>query len=240
MSIAFLPSGDTGLTVQFGETISREINARVIALHAAVNTAGLPGVVETVPTYRSLLVHYDPLATTQAELTEALRPIVERCGDAAPAVGRCWRLPVCFDDSYAPDLPQVAAQAGLSPEAVIDIMTGTRQFIYMLGFAPGQPYLGDLPEGLDIPRRENPIPEVPAGSVLIAAGKTTIYPFANPTGWYSLGRTPVTLFDPQAPSPALLSPGDEVVFERVSGPGFDRIAEAVRQGSYDVPVEESP
>ena len=232
MSVSFLPSGDTGLTVQLGHSVDNATSARVISLRAAIDEAQLEGVIETVPTYRSLLVHYDPLLTTQSTLIAAIRPMTQ--GTAATTAGSSthWAIPVCFESDFAPDLPFVAETADLTPDEVITHMTGLSQAVYMLGFAPGQPYLGDLPECLNIPRRQNPVQSIPAGSVVIATGKTTIYPVANPTGWYVLGRTPIALFDATSTHPALFSPGDTVSFDRITRDEFGTISHDIKAGTY--------
>jgi KipI family sensor histidine kinase inhibitor len=203
----FLPCGDSGLTVQFEGADLRATNARALALHRALGAAPPEGLVETVPAYRSVTLHYDPLRTTQATLAEAVRAALaapEAAGDAP----RRWCLPVCFEADHAPDLAEVSRRTGLTETAIVAALTETEQSVYMLGFAPGQPYLGDLPAALDLPRRREPVARVPAGSVLTATAKTVIYPVDNPTGWYVLGRTPVALFDPDDPVPVLLAPGD--------------------------------
>lgn len=233
MTVEFLPSGDTGLTVQFGDTIDRDLNRRILRLRAIVDAAGLPGVVETVPTYRSLMIHYDPIRTSHAEIVEALAPILDLPIESESATGIHWRLPVCFDgETFAPDLAHVSEWSGLDPEAIVDIMTSTTHYLYMIGFAPGQPHLGDLPESLAIPRRKNPRPGVPPGAVVIAMGLTVIYTVTNATGWHIIGRTPVPLFDATAERPVLLTPGDIISLYRVDEAKFHVIKEGIRTRTY--------
>ncbi len=229
--IQFLPSGDTGLTVQFGDRIDRQLSRRVVRFRSALEAAALPGVVETVPTYRSLLIHYDPLETTQARLIEEIGPVLRSDTGRDQAEARAWHLPVCFDaPGCAPDLDHVAAWAGLGTEEVVDALTAIPFHVYMLGFAPGQPYMGDLPESLAIPRREDPIPRIAAGSVVIATGMAVIYPIPNPTGWHVVGRTPATLFDPSLAAPALLRAGDRVTLHRVGAQEYEGIAARLASG----------
>ena len=177
----FLPSGDTALVVEFGDRIDRGLSAAVIGLAERIRVAGLGGVTETVPSFRSLLVHYDPLATSAERLTEQISDLT---GGAvtAQASGRLWRIPVCHDGAFAPDLAEVAAQAGLTPEEAIALHSAERYHVYMIGFLPGYPYLGDLPEALQLPRRENPRVKVPAGSLAIAAAMTAVYTTESPGG----------------------------------------------------------
>ncbi len=234
----FLPSGDTALVVEFGERIERGLSAAVIGLAQRIRVADLGGVTETVPSFRSLLVHYDPLATSAERLAEQISGLIG--GDAAPqASGRLWRIPACHDDEFAPDLAEVATTAGLTPDEAIALHGATRYHVYMIGFLPGFPYLGDLPEALRLPRRENPRVKVPAGSLAIAASMTAVYTYESPGGWHLIGRTPVPLFDPRAEPPALLRPGDAVVFEPIPRAEFERIARAVENHDYTLTPEAS-
>ena len=193
-----------------------------------------------MPTYRSLTIHYDPLLTSQADIIEALRPLLEPTPDDGAATGKCWRIPVCFDgDDFAPDMAYVSDWAKMTPDAIIDIMTSVTHFVYMIGFAPGLPYMGDLPESLAIPRRTDPRPGVPAGGVLIATGLTVIYPVTNATGWHMIGRTPVPLFDVNADNPLLLSPGDTMTLYRIDENDFRSVEESVQAGTFEPEREPS-
>ncbi|MEO0809666.1 MAG: allophanate hydrolase subunit 1 [Pseudomonadota bacterium] len=233
MKIRYLPCGDTGLVVQLSDVADRATNACVHRLFNAVMERDLPGVVEAVPSYRSLLVQYDPLQTTQAELAKAIEPLISPGQTGSQNVARRWRLPICCDgEDLAPDLEFVATRAGLSTADVVEILAETEQIVYMLGFAPGQPYLGDLPDKLSISRRNDPIPQIPAGSVVTATAKTVIYSMANPTGWYMLGRTPVRIFQSDAAEPVLLAPGDRLIFNPISRPEFDDLDAQARAGNY--------
>ena len=236
--LTFQPSGDTGLTVIAGDTADRATSAEVLRLRLALEAANLPGVIETVPTYLSLLVHYDPLLTSQADLKQAIETLAIGNAGNLSLQPRSWTFPICIDGpDFAPDLDNLAEQTGLSQQAIMDDLTGSEQFVYMLGFAPGQPYLGDLPDRLAIPRRQNPVPHVPAGSVLTATGKTTIYPTDNPTGWHVIGRTPVPIFNAQAEQPALLAPGDNVRFHQIDLSEFQHIEDLAANGSLDPMIE---
>ena len=236
----FLPSGDTALVVEFGDRIDRGLSAAVIGLAERIRVADLDGVTETVPTFRSLLVHYDPLATSAERLTGQISGLIAGLiggRAAAPASGRLWRIPACHEAEFAPDLAEVAATAGLTPDEVIALHGATRYHVYMVGFVAGFPYLGDLPEALRLPRRETPRVKVPAGSVAIAGGLTAVYPYESPGGWHLSGRTPAPLFDPCAEPPALLRPGDGVLFKPIPKAEFDRIARAVEHEDYTLTPE---
>src|SRR5437016_4638386 len=216
----FLACGDTAVSVEFGERVDRRISGLVLALDRRLTRAKLPGIVEAVPTFRALMVHYDPLMITLAQVTAALdRLLVDL--EPIEAGGRLWTLPVCYEGELAPDLAEVAARTALAPEAVIACHSAVTYRVYMLGFLPGYPYMGELPRELYLPRRENPRIKVPMGSVSIAVDQTSIYSFESPGGWHLIGRTPVRLFDPRREAWALLEPGDEVQFEPIGRPRFD-------------------
>ena len=236
MNVRFLPAGDTAVIVEFGDRIDRVVSDRVLRLSALVRAENLPGVVETVPTFRSLMVHYDPLATTSANLNAAIEKLLDSSrGETKPV--KLWRIPACYAASHAPDLAEVAQRTGLSAAEVVRLHSGTRFHIYMIGFVPGYPYMGDLPEPLVLPRRADPRVRVPAGSIAIATNMTGIYPLESPGGWHLIGATPIRLFDLRRPRPALLSPGDAVRFEPIAVPEFDAIRAAVSADAYQVPCE---
>ncbi|MFO1079923.1 MAG: 5-oxoprolinase subunit PxpB [Reyranellaceae bacterium] len=237
MSVRYLSCGDTAFTVEFGNEISPEINGRVMALHAAIAAArragGLDGVVETVPTMRSLMVTYDPLVTSRAALEPAVAELAEH-GPAAATAGRRVRLPCCYDDpEFAPDLAEVAERTGRTPEQVIAAHLASRFTVYVLGFMPGLAYIAGLDPGLVLPRRSQPRVRVPRSSVAIAMDMTTIYPFESPGGWHLIGRTPLWMFDQRREQPVFLAPGDQLAFERIDRADFDRIAGAVEAGRFD-------
>lgn len=236
MNVRFLPAGDTALVVEFGDHIDRELNDRVLRLSALVRASNMPGVVETVPTFRSLMVHYDPLAADSASLIAAIEKLLDsRRSETKPR--KLWRVPACYALSHAPDLEEVAQRTGLSVEEVVRLHSGTRFHIYMIGFVPGYPYMGDLPAALALPRRVDPRIRVAAGSIAIAANMTAIYPLESPGGWHLIGATPIRLFDLRRPRPALLSPGDAVRFEPVTVREFDAVRTAVAADAYRVPCE---
>ncbi|PWC81815.1 allophanate hydrolase [Azospirillum sp. TSH100] len=232
MEVRFTSVGDTAFNVEFGETIDRVTNTRVMALHARLKAAPPLGLVETVPTFRSLLVVYDPVATSRRETQAAVESALAG-SDAAPSEGRLWRLPVCYDPDLGPDLAELADTLGLTADRVAELHRSTEYFVYMLGFMPGFGYMGDLPAELERPRRSEPRVRVPAGSVAVAGRLTTVYPWESPGGWHLIGRCPVPLYDGGRPDPVLLAAGDRVRFEAVDRAAFDGIAEALAAGRFD-------
>jgi inhibitor of KinA len=236
MTVRFLPCGDTAVTVEFGDRIDRVVSEAVLRLNAFVRAANLHGVVETVPTFRSLTVHYDPLAADGASLIPEIEELIDHGrGEAKPP--KLWRVPACYATSHAPDLADVAHRTGLAADEIVRLHSTTRFHIYMLGFAPGYPYMGDLPEAIALPRRTDPRTRVPAGSIAIAGAMTAVYPVESPGGWHLIGATPIRLFDPRWPRPALFNPGDAVRFEPISVREFDAIRAAVAADTYRVPCE---
>lgn len=220
MSFRILDAGDAALTIEFGSIIDPALLAEVNALDAAVlrrKQAGeLPGVIETMPTFRSLTVFFDPLVTDRDAVLATLQPLIAAAEHGSTTDGRHWRLPVCYEGEAAPDLAEVAGAIGIGEDEVVALHSGAEYLVYMIGFLPGFPFMGDLPAPLRLPRRAQSRVRVPAGSVAIATGLTAIYPWESPGGWHLLGRCPVPLFDARRTSPSLLAAGDRVRFVPVS------------------------
>ena len=238
MTVNILDLGDAALTLEFGDRIDPALQAEVHALDLAIETAcadgRLAGIVETVPTFRSLTVVFDPLRTDRAALIASLRTLIPERGLApTPVAGRHWRLPACYEGDAAPDLAATATATGLRPEQIVSLHSETDYVVYMLGFLPGFPFMGDVAAPLRLPRRSTPRTRVPAGSVAIATGLTAIYPWESPGGWHLIGRCPVPLFNVRNASPALLRAGDRVCFQPVSPATFASLAEALEHGELD-------
>jgi inhibitor of KinA len=234
--VRFLSAGDRALVVEFGDGVDRTLSEAVLRLAASIRSSGLNGVIDTVPTFRSLMVHYDPLVTGRSELEPAITSLIDR-GPGSQSHGTLWRIPVCYEGEFAPDLADVAGLTRLAPGEVVRLHSSTRYRVYMLGFLPGFPYLGDLPGALALPRRADPRVRVPAGSVSIATTLTAIYSYESPGGWHLIGTTPVRLFDIARACPALLAPGDTVVFEPIDTAAFAAVKRAVEGGEYQVACE---
>jgi KipI family sensor histidine kinase inhibitor len=227
----YLAAGESALVVEFGDAIDPKIHDRVLALDAAIGRAKWEGVSETVPTYRSLMIHFDPRRLTTEALADALAGLDYL---AAPPRRRqqCWHIPACYDPPHGEDIAEVAALLGLSPARIIDLHESARYRVYMYGFAPGFTFLGGLSPELTIPRRAAPRAPVPPGSLLIAGGQALIASCAMPTGWYGIGRTPVKMFDPRRERVFLAGIGDELCFERIDFAAFDAISTAAEAGEF--------
>jgi KipI family sensor histidine kinase inhibitor len=220
----FLPVGDAALTVEFGDTISPEVNTQVVALDLALASAELDGIIEAAPSYRSLLICYDPLEISFRRLVAELRRLLAGSSQVGQAGAVTWTVPVVYDPPHGSDLAEVAQRLALTPEQVIALHSGAEYQVYMMGFAPGLPYLGGLPAALHIRRREIPRPRVPAGAVMIGGMQTLIVPTPLPSGWYVLGQTPLRPFDPLRDDPFLFRAGDRVRFRRVDAVEGNRLA----------------
>jgi inhibitor of KinA len=236
MDARFLIAGDSAVVVEFGDRVERALSERVLRLSANVRAANIRGVLETVPTYRSLMVLHDPLTIETRRLIAELEALVHASATEAK-MARLWHIPACYGEAHAPDLGDVAARTGLTEADIVQRHSSIVFHVYMLGFVPGFPYMGDLPAALVLPRRTDPRVKVPAGSVAIAAGQTAIYPVESPGGWHLIGATPVRLFDVRSPRPALLAPGDKVQFTRVTSAEFEEIRAAVNANAYHVACE---
>jgi inhibitor of KinA len=233
-----LPAGDTALVVEFGETIDRRLSAAVLALAQRLDEISLDGIVETVPTFRSLMVHFDPLVLPAAALEARIGELMQGLRMTANA-GRLWRLPACYDARLAPDLHDVAARTGLTSRQVVERHSAITYHVYMLGFLPGQAYLGDVPEELALPRRPEPRQKIPAGSLAVTATMTCIFPLETPCGWHLIGRSPVALWEKHPHPGALLAPGDKVTFAPVSLREYEMLAMKAAEGALRItPIDD--
>lgn len=233
MSVRFLPAGDSAVLVEFAVDISVELATRVRAFELLIARRPVSGVVETVPAFRSLLVYYDPRATGYGSLCDSIAELLpEATIDILPPA-RYVELPCCYEDpELGFDLAGVAERLGMSKAEVVKLHSETEQLVHFIGFAPGQPYVTGMPEMLTIPRLETPRTKTPPGSVGIGGTQSCIYSIESPGGFWVLGRTPVRIYDPGAPEPILLRPGDRLRFRPIGRNEYDRIAAAVAARSY--------
>jgi KipI family sensor histidine kinase inhibitor len=216
-----LSAGDTALVVEFGDCIDRELSTAVLSLAQGLDAERIAGIVETVPTFRSLMVHYEPLVLPQAALVARIDEQMKRL-TARDVVGHVWHLPVCYDPRFAIDLDDVARRTSLTPQQVVERHSGPTYHVYMLGFLPGQAYMGDVPAELALDRLETPRTKIPAGSLAIAATMSCVFPLETPCGWHIIGRCPIPLWD-HARGTALLAPADKVTFVPVSAREYDTL-----------------
>jgi KipI family sensor histidine kinase inhibitor len=235
----YLPFGDSALIIEFSDVISLEANQKVLALNQALSKANIGGVEETVPTYRSLLIRYNPLKTTYEHLVFQIKDAEKNLNKlAVETEGRRIVVPVVYGGEYGPDIGFVAQYHGITEEMVVKLHSKREYRVYMIGFVAGFPYLGEVPDEIAIPRLETPRLKVPAGSVGIAEKQTGIYPCEAPGGWRIIGRTPLKLFNPLQQPPALLRPGDIVKFKPISESEFKTIEKAILKGKWKPSSEE--
>jgi KipI family sensor histidine kinase inhibitor len=232
---------DCGLVVEFGDTIDEATNARVLRLDAALTEARLDGVRETVPTYRSLLILFDPLRLRRRALRDAvLQALPNLNADGPSSSMRRWRIPVLYGGASGEDLETVAALHGLTTDEVVDLHAGADYRVYMIGFMPGFAYLGGLPEAIHTGRRTNPRQKTPPRSISIGGRQAAVSPpIEVPSGWHLLGQTPVRVYDPRRTGqPFLLKSGDRVCFERIGQTEYDRLCRAAENGEIIAGLEE--
>lgn len=222
-----LPSGDSAITVEFSRKIDDTANRRVLALDRTLAREPVSGVTETVPTYRSLLVHYDP---TQIDFDTLGKKLVELAQRPVPptAKTRRWRIPVVYGGEHGIDLEDVARTLATTPDEIVARHIAGDYRVAMIGFTPGWSYLSGLQESLQMPRRQNPRLLTPAGTISIGGVQTGIQCLAGPSGWHLLGRTAVRTYQLHRDPIFLLEPGDHVTFSVVDAKTFsdqDRAAE---------------
>lgn len=225
-----LPCGDTALTVEFGDAIDPVLNARVLALDARV-AEGVPGVVETVPTYRSLLVHYDPVSTDFDALSATLASLAADLPDAVDE-GRLWRVPVVYGGAFGIDLEETAERHGLTPAGLIERHAAPVYRVYMLGFLPGFAYLGGLDPAIATPRRDSPRLKTPPGTISVGGVQALVASIEAPSGWHLLGRTPLRNYMPNREPAFLLRPGDQVSFEPIPAERWPALDAAAAAGEW--------
>ena len=220
------PFGEAALLVEFGDAPDLGCNLRVHALARALEAEQPPGLRALVPGYVSLLVEFSPVGCDVQALARLLseRAAAAEHDSRQAGSARQRTIPTVYGGEFGPDLEEVAERLRLSPSQLIERHTAAEQRVYMLGFSPGFPYLGDLPPELALPRRATPRERVPLGSVAIAERQTGIYSREMPGGWHLLGRTPVPLFDPSRDPPAYLAPGDRVRFVPIAASQWDRLS----------------
>lgn len=222
--VRFNTASDQTLLVYFGETISLSTHQRIARFLKLVSAGPVPGILNLQPAYTSVLVKFDPRATSHAQLEAAISQMLSRLDDAKLATPRLREIPVCYGGDFGPDLNDLADLRRITTDEVIRLHSSATYTVYFLGFVPGFAYLGGLPQQLATPRLATPRKSVPAGSVAIGGHQTGVYPAATPGGWRIIGKTPLKLFDPSAVHASLFELGDEVRFIPITSEEFARLA----------------
>ena len=228
----YLTAGDQSLVVEFGDAISTDISAKVRGMYLAVEQSGLKGILAMNPTYRSLLVQYDPLVIPYGELCSRLMDLEQNLQNMQLPSPSVLEVPTLYGGEYGPDLDFVCENSGLSREQVIHIHSSGEYLVYMLGFTPGFSYLGGMDEAIATPRLKTPRAKIPGGSVGIAGKQTGIYSIDSPGGWQLIGKTPIFLYDPMRDPPIIHKAGDYIKFVPIGQEEYDRIEKAVAAGTY--------
>lgn len=220
------PQGDRCLIVSFGDAIDETTGRFCLSLARQIRLARWPGVLDVVPSFTTVAIHYHPLpqgGPRYAELAANVQKLLEQGIATDNLSGREVEIPVCYGGEHGPDLAEVAQTTGMSEDEVIALHGQPGSMVYMLGFAPGHAYIGVHDERLNLPRRDSPRTAVPAGSVAIAIRQTVIYPNRLPGGWSIIGATPLVMFDADREPAALLQPGDRIRFVPIDQATFDRM-----------------
>ena len=225
----FRIAGDCGLLVEYGDEIDPDINNKVRSMAIVMEKESPKGVLETIPTYRSLLIIYDPGITNPAKLEKEILALEESLSQIKIPSPDTVEIPVCYGGEFGPDIQFVAEHNSITKDDVVRIHSGAEYQIYMIGFTPGFPFLGGLPKVLHTPRLETPRSFVPEGAVGIANNQTGIYPLASPGGWQLIGKTPLKLFAPEHSNPFIYKVGDRIKFKSISAEDFVRLAGEVKK-----------
>nr|WP_154960023.1 5-oxoprolinase subunit PxpB [Paenibacillus xylanexedens] len=222
------PLGERGIVIRCGESLSEVVHQRVMSVCALLEKGSVTAAVEWVPSYLSVTLFYDPWISSYENTCRLLLQHLRQLNDESKdlkSIGtgnppRIVTIPVCYGGKFGPDLEYVANEHGLTVEEVIAIHSSVDYLVHMIGFAPGFPYLGGLPEPIATPRRATPRLHVEAGTVGIGGSQTGIYPITTPGGWQCIGRTPICLFRPETNPPSLLEAGDFVRFKPITMPEY--------------------
>lgn len=229
------PLGDSALIVQLGEGIHPAIHEKVKNLLSLLSEHPFEGSIECVPAYNNITIYYDPALVlrtqnktekTSFKLVSAyIQQLLQQLGETAASAGKTVTIPVLYGGEYGPDLAYVAEVNGLTTDEVIQIHSGNEYLVYMIGFAPGFPFLGGMDERIATPRKDTPRLAIHPGSVGIAGKQTGIYPLETPGGWQIIGRTPLDLFLPELSPPTQLQSGDIIQFMPISTDQYNEMKE---------------
>jgi KipI family sensor histidine kinase inhibitor len=225
-----LACGDSGVSIEFGNTINELVNQQVLALDSLLVENNLPGIIETVPTYRALLIHYDPVEVTYDEV--AAHALALAAGvHQSRHTGRLLNIPVCYEAEFGIDLIDVAERLGVRPSQVIDLHTASEYRVYMLGFQPGFAYLGGIDPALSLPRRARPRHGAPAGTISIATQQCAVHAVEGPSGWHWIGRTPLPTYEDSAIPRCVIEPGDRIRFHPITAQVWHKMRLDVADGA---------
>lgn len=233
-----LPVGDSALTLEFGDEINYEINNKIRVFNKKIKSLNIDGIVETVPSFKALLIYYDPEKLFFSEAKDIVIDLFKTIDVENSKIRKVIEIPVCYDEEFGEDLDFVSQYTKLSKEEIIKLHSSKEYLIYMLGFLPGFAYLGGMNERLVTPRLKNPRLKLEAGSVGIGGEQTGIYPLASPGGWRIIGRTPLKPYDLNRNKTILYEAGDYIKFTPISKKKYYEIKDLVDKGIYECNVVE--
>jgi len=230
----FRPMGDRGILIHFEQKISPDISLKIRRFMSKLDGAKNESVIEALPAYATVCVVYNPLIMSYDAMKGFLSRLLEGGQEEEALNATVFEIPVLYNQETGPDMGFVSEHSGLSPDEIISIHTSREYLIYMLGFAPGFPYLGGMDERIAAPRLKVPRQKIVPGSVGIAGSQTGMYPIESPGGWQLIGRTPVKLYDPLRNPPVYYSTGDYIKYRPIDEAEFEYISELEKYGKYEV------
>lgn len=238
MNVKIMPAGDAALVVEFGDIIDENVNAHVHALARKIEEQHIEGIMEVVPTFRSVLVQYDVFVCSYSQIRDVVHSLADNLNVLDKTAKKIVKIPCCYGARFGQDLSDMEKLTGLDRDEIIAIHSATDYKIYMLGFLPGFVYLGGLDKRIEVPRLKTPRVKICKGAVGIGGNQTGIYPMDSPGGWRLMGATPIDLYDENRETPILLAAGEYIRFVPISILDYYDIRQEILKGTYRLEVVE--
>ena len=238
MDVKIMPAGDAALVVEFGDIIDENVNAQVHALARKIEEQHIEGIMEVVPTFRSVLVQYDVFVCSYSQIRDVVHSLADNLNVLDKTAKKIVKIQCCYGARFGQDLSDMEKLTGLDRDEIIAIHSATDYKIYMLGFLPGFVYLGGLDKRIEVPRLKTPRVKIRKGAVGIGGNQTGIYPMDSPGGWRLMGATPIDLYDENRETPILLAAGEYIRFVPISILDYYDIRQEILKGTYRLEVVE--